>query len=611
MNAEVFNPTEFLKNTPNKPGVYQFLSKSGKVIYVGKAISLKKRLRSYFPKDLNQLDTKTRNLVKNARRIEVTLTSTETEALLLENNLIKALKPRYNILFRDDKSYPYIYITKSDEYPVMDICRGRRDLKNHKYFGPYPQASTARESLQILQKVFQLRSCENSTFRHRSRACLLHQIKRCSGSCVGYISKEEYLKNVHDAELFLSGKSQELFVSLAKKMDLASTEKNFEKAALIRDQIQMLRRLQEQQIVSGKTGDADVIALAMRGNKTCVQILMVRNGNVVGNKRFFPKTHEDEELDKICERFISHFYLSEQSTVPDSVIVNTRLEHRNILEETLSALSGRKVKISSSVRGIRQRWLRMAEDNALESLLLDELEHANHLELLTGLQQLFELPKIPKKVECFDVSHTFGDSTVVSCVVFDDKGASKKDYRKFNIKYAAKSDDYGALNEAITRRVKRYTDEDIVSPDILFIDGGKGQLKVAVEVLEEFKIKDVYPVSIAKGKARKAGEEVLFCSAFPEGKRLPENSPLLHFIQRVRDEAHRFALVNHRKRRDKARITSRIEDIPGIGAKKRQQLLKQFGGMPGLKQASIEDLQKIKGMSSDLAERLFNQLHAI
>jgi len=601
-----FDSKAFLKTLTSRPGVYRMLDAEGTVIYVGKAKNLKRRVSSYFSRHDNS--PKTRALVSQIRNIEITITHTENEALLLENNLIKEFKPRYNILLRDDKSYPYIYLS-DDTFPRLGFHRGSRKSKGH-YFGPYPSASSVRESLNLLQKLFPVRQCENSFFRNRSRPCLQYQIKRCSAPCVDYISEETYREDVRHAVMFLEGKNSDIIDELVQRMEQASGELEFELAARYRDQIANLRRVQEKQYVMGESsGNLDVIAAVQQNGVGCVQVFFIRNGQNLGNKTYFPRHTAQAEGTDILSAFLPQYYLAGERPIPAEILINETLEDQPLLEKVLSEQAGRKVTISSKLRGDRARWLQLATTNAEQALASHLANKQNIMARFEALQEALELDDMPQRLECFDISHTMGEATVASCVVFDTNGALKSDYRRFNIEGITPGDDYAAMQQALTRRFKRLKQGEGKFPDILLIDGGKGQLSQAEQVLEELQVIGVILIGVAKGPTRKPGLEQLILSGQDTPIILPADSPALHLIQQVRDEAHRFAITGHRQRRAKARRTSPLEGIAGLGPKRRQQLLRQFGGLQEVARAGVDDLAKVKGISRNLAQSIYDTLH--
>lgn len=610
-DTKAFDIPAFLKTLPGRPGVYRMLDTEGVIIYVGKARNLKRRVSSYFQRQDNS--PKTRAMVSHVHSIEITVTYTEGEALLLENNLIKEHKPRYNILLRDDKSYPYLYISAAP-YPRLDLHRGARKAKG-RYFGPYPSVSAVRESLNLLQKLFQVRQCEDNFYRNRSRPCLQHQIDRCTAPCVGLISEEDYAEDVRHTGLFLEGRSSQVIDELVQRMEEASTALKFELAARYRDQIAALRRTQERQYVSSDSGDLDVIAVVSRGGLACVQQFFIRGGHNLGNKSYFPGNVADATDDEILAAFIAQYYLqgvgegAEARGRVHELLVSTEPEDVELLQTALSEHLGRKLRIHHRLRGERERWLQMARENAEHALTARLANSANILARYDALQEALQMDERPARMECFDISHTMGEATVASCVVFDLNGPLKSDYRRFNIEDITPGDDYAAMKQALERRFKRLKRGEGKMPDILVIDGGKGQLSQAEEVLQELQVHDVLLLGVAKGPGRKPGLEQLYLSASGGAIILPPDSPALHLIQQIRDEAHRFAISGHRQRRSNSRKKSPLEAIPGLGPKRRQQLLKQFGGLQEIQRAGVEDLSRVQGISRELAGRIYDALH--
>jgi excinuclease ABC subunit C len=598
-----FDSKSFLQTLTSRPGVYRMLDAGHQVLYVGKAKDLKRRVGSYFTRGLN---LRLQCMVSQIAAIEVTVTHTEVEALLLENNLIKELKPRYNVLLRDDKSYPYIYLTTHQEFPRLTFHRGARSRQG-RYFGPYPSAGAVRETLQLLQKLFPVRQCEEAFYRNRSRPCLQYQIKRCTAPCVGLVEPQEYARDVESTILFLDGRTNQVIDTLAQRMEAAAAELEFEKAARLRDQIATLRRIQERQYVSGESGDLDIVALSLQGGAACVQVFFVRGGRSLGNKAFYPRVPEGEDDIGVLSAFLSQYYLGRQ--LPAEILVQRQPRDLEVLEEVLSSQAGCRVRIRSRVRGERARWLRMAAGNARLALQARLASRSGYLERLEAVRDTLELGETPQRMECFDISHTGGERTVASCVVFDQEGRRKCDYRRFNIEGIVAGDDYAAMEQALTRRYTRIRDGEIEPPDLILIDGGKGQLARAAAVLQELGVSGLTLVGVAKGPERRPGMEQLWLFGRGRPTILPAGSPALHVIQQIRDEAHRFAITGHRQRRAKARKTSVLEEIPGIGPKRRQQLLRQFGGLQELSRAGVEDLARIGGISRTLAEQIYDAFH--
>ena len=589
---------------PHLPGVYRMLDAVGDVLYVGKAADLRKRVASYFQKTAS-LSPRIRLMLKQVAGLETTVTRSEAEALLLENNLIKTLTPRYNILYRDDKSYPYIVLS-GDKFARLGFYRGALD-RRHSYFGPFSSAGAVRESIQLMQKVFRLRTCENTVFSNRSRPCLLYQIKRCSGPCVGLIDQAAYGDDVRNAELFLHGRENEAITRLESRMADAGERQDYELAAIFRDQIRALSKVRETQFVSSNKGiDADIVALAAASGMLCVNLVMIRGGNHRGDKSFFPQNAREQDDEEALEAFLTQHYLSRE--VPPLVVVNRRIDSE-VLERLLSDQAGRKVQISSNPSGDRRVWLRMSEKNAELAIAQRLTAHATQEARMASLQTLLSLPDAIQRIECFDVSHTTGEATVASCVVYDRAAMQPAEYRRFNIAGIEPGDDYAAMRQALERRYRRIVEGEGKMPELLLIDGGKGQVGVALRVLTELGINDVVLVGVAKGEERKPGMEQLVLPDRKVTVRANANDPGLHLIQQIRDEAHRFAIQGHRKRRGKARTRSSLEDIEGIGAKRRQRLLSRFGGLRGVVSASVEQLAQVEGISRSLAERIYQHLH--
>ena len=597
-----FDVQSFLRTLTNDPGVYRLLDRFGCVLYVGKARSLKKRVASYF-RPTEQLAPKTRALMSRAVSVEVTMTHTETEALLLENNLIKEHRPRYNIVLRDDKSFPYIHVTTEEKFPRLAFHRGARRSKG-RYFGPFASAGATRGTLSQLQKLFRVRQCESSFFENRSRPCLQHQIKRCTAPCVGLIDETAYGEDVRHAVMFLEGKSEEMIAELVRRMEAASQALEFELAARYRDQIADLRRVQARQYVSGAKGNVDVVAVRAREGVAVVELLVIRNGQSLGSRTLQPARSADASEQELLRAFLPQHYLSRagrKRPVPDEILVGHEIDGCDVLEAALRDQTGRRISIRWRVRGERARWVAMAMDNAELALMQRIASRSNLLGQFEALQELLGLDEVPKRIECFDVSHTGGESTVASCVVFEHDGARKSDYRRFNITGVGAGDDYGAMHSALERRYTRLRREDAALPDVLLVDGGRGQLGRALDVLAELQVTDVTAVGIAKGSTRKSGLERLFIPDRAAPIAVPPDSGALHLIQRIRDEAHRFAITGHRLRRNRTRRASVLERIPGIGVRRRQRLLKAFGGLQGISRAGVEDLVRVKGISRALA----------
>ena len=599
-----FDSKQFIQTLTHDPGVYRMVDAEGKLLYVGKAKSLKKRVASYFSK--NQQSPRIANMISQVTNVEITITNTESEALLLENNIIKQHRPRYNILLRDDKSYPYIFISSKHDFPQITFHRGNRS-KTGRYFGPYASVGAARNALSILQKVFKVRQCDDYFFNHRSRPCLQHQINRCSAPCVGYINKDRYRYDVNSAIQFLEGNSQQLIERYVQSMDAASANMDYEKAAEYRDKVEMLRAVSEQQYVSSEDGDIDIVAAKSGGEVACVQVFNIRAGVNLGNKSYFPNLPEKYSAEKILLAFLGQYYLTH--IIPDEIIVSLKPEDHAILQEMLSNKAGKNVSISSAPRSRRAKWLEIANKNVTAALKSKLASKAGLLQRFEALQEELKLEFEPTRIECFDVSHTSGEATVASCVVFEQEGPVKDDYRRFNIEGIEPGDDYAAMHQALTRRYMRLKKGEGKLPDILLIDGGKGQVSKAREALNELQVEGVKIIGVAKGIERRPGYETLVFGSKMNTFNLAEHSLGLHLIQQIRDEAHRFAITSHRKRRSKKRKSSPLEEIPGLGPKRRQNLLKYFGGLRGITRAGIEELSKVPGISKSLAKDVYQALH--
>ena len=598
-----FDAKSFLKSLPGLPGVYRMMNAADEVIYVGKARDLKKRVASYFQKNLPS--PRTRMMVSQITRIETTVTRSEAEALLLENNLIKSLMPRYNVLFRDDKSYPYIMLSGGD-FPRLAFYRGTQQ-KGSRYFGPFPNSVAVRESIQLLQKVFRLRTCENSVFSNRSRPCLQYQIERCTAPCVGYIAVEDYRRDVEHAAMFLEGREQQVMEDLSTRMMDAAEQQQYELAAVYRDRIQSLRQVQARQFVSDfRSGDADVVACVEEHGAMCVNLVMIRGGRHVGDRSFFPKNIDDCDTLTVLQAFLEQHYL--QQPVPPLIITGVALEQDG-LEDILGERAGKKVQISAYAGGDRRVWLKMAQTNAELALRQHLVQKTTQEGRLIALREALDLPESAERIECFDISHTMGEATVASCVVFDKGAMQNSEYRRYNISNITPGDDYAAMRDALTRRYTKIASGEGKLPDLVFIDGGKGQLGVAVEVMQEVGLPDVLLVGIAKGEERKPGLEQLIFPGREDALRLPKDNPGLHLLQQIRDEAHRFAITGHRGRRGKARTSSSLEEIGGVGAKRRQKLLTRFGGLAGVLKASVDELAQVEGISQTLAAKIYQELH--
>jgi len=586
-----FDAKAFVAGLPNLPGVYRMLGAAGEALYVGKARDLKKRVGSYFNKSIGS--PRIEMMLTQVASMEVTATRSEGEALLLENNLIKSLAPRYNILFRDDKSYPYLMVS-GHEYPRLGFHRGAKD-KRHRYFGPFPHAYAVRESIQLLQRVFRLRTCEDTVFENRSRPCLLYQIQRCTAPCVRHISPQTYAEDVANAMLFLEGREDDVIHSLNLKMNTASDAKEYEKAGMIRDQIRALSRVQVRQYVESNRGvDADVVACAIEGGIACVNLVMIRGGRHVGDRSFFPANAEGADAAEVVSAFLEQHYLEQPR--PGLIVSSEKVEVEG-------------VEIVNPSHGERKIWLDMAYKNALLAIAHRVRDRATQETRLAALREALGLPEGANRIECFDISHTMGEATVASCVVYDRQQMQKSEYRRFNIRGITPGDDYAATRQVLVRRYERVTAESGKIPDLVLIDGGKGQVNVATAVLRDLGLHQVCVVGVAKGPERKPGQEELIVESESRTLQLPPSHPGLHLIQAIRDEAHRFAIVGHRARRGKARTTSLLNEIPGIGSKRRQALIEHFGGLRGVQAAAIDDIAKVAGISRPLAERIYRHLH--
>ena len=603
-----FDHKSFLATVNGKPGVYRMIDKQDKVIYVGKAKNLKKRLASYFRK--TGLSTRIMSLVNNISEIEVINTRTESEALLLENDLIKNLNPRYNILFRDDKSYPYVCLSKHD-FPRLKIFRGKPDKRKGIFFGPFPSAGSIRYTINHVQRIFQLRNCEDSAMSNRTRACLQYQIKRCTGPCVGHTDKQNYQLQIEQAQMFLEGQSSELIDQQIKLMEKCSAELDYEQAAQIRDRIETLRRVTEKQFVTDFDGDIDIIACELSQDFSCIQLFMIRNGTSLGNKPFYNRAKLDTDAASLIETFIIQHYSNHPA--PSEIIVSHDLENVELLTESLHQLNQSRVRITHNVRSKRRHALENAINNARQALQSYLLSASLLNKRLQNLVELLHLENPPQRIECFDISHTMGEATKASCVVFGQEGAIKNEYRRYNINDIQPGDDYAAMRQVLDRRYRKRQNLPEQLPDLILIDGGKGQLKVALDVLEELNIPTVKEnlrvFGIAKGVERRAGYEDILDEEMT-ALNFPMDSPALLLIQQIRDEAHRFAITGHRQARAKTRRKSRLEEIPGIGVKKRQLLLNTFGGLQGIQAAGVEELMQIRGINRETAQVIYDSFHA-
>ena len=602
--SQAFDPKAFCAGLPGLPGVYRMLGEGGEPLYVGKARDLKRRVGSYFNRSA-AISPRIQMMLGQVASIEVTATRSEAEALLLENNFIKSLAPRYNILFRDDKSYPYLMIT-GHAIPRIGFHRGAKDRRD-RYFGPFPHAHAVREAIQLLQRVFRLRTCEDSAFENRSRPCLLHQIRRCTAPCTGLISPERYGQDVRNAVLFLEGREADVIGALTEKMAAAAAARNYEEAATYRDQIRALSRVQARQYVESERGvDADVVSCVLEGGIACVNLVMIRGGRHVGDRSFFPQNAEGAAAGEVLAAFLAQHYL--EQPVPPLILTSEEFD-RAALEEALSERAPRGTQILSPTYGERRVWLDMARKNAELAITHRERERSTQEARTAALREALGLPESAQRIECFDVSHTMGEAAVASCVVYDHHALQKSEYRRYNIRDITPGDDYAAMRQALARRYERVTAEAGKIPDLILIDGGKGQVGAAKAALIELGLNDVGVVGVAKGPQRKPGLEELVIEAEGRCMTLPPQHPGLHLIQSIRDEAHRFAIVGHRARRGRSRTTSSLNEIPGVGAKRRQRLLAHFGGLREVHAAAVDELCKVDGISRGLAEQIYRHLH--
>ena len=601
-----FDSAAFLKNLTSQPGVYRMYNSQGEVIYVGKAKNLKKRVSSYFRTHLD--NAKTRSLVSQIADMDVTVVNSETEAFLLENNFIKKYKPRYNVVMRDDKSYPFIFLS-DHEHPRLSFHRGPQKKKG-EYFGPYPSAWSVRESLRSMQRIFPVRQCEDSYYRARSRPCLQYQMQRCSAPCVeGYVSDEEYKEQVNFARLFLKGKNQQVIGELVEKMEKASEALNFEAAARYRDQINALRKVQERQWVAGTQDEMDVFGFALKGNMACIQVMFIREGQLLGSKAYFPKVPNIADEQEIFESFFLQFYLAGNKVIPKQIVLSNSLSDEEAIAKVLASEAGHKVHFFKGAREEKRKYLQLAQSNAQTALDAQYSQQKSVFARYIDLESALEVDTPIQRMECFDISHTSGQQTVASCVVFNREGPLKSDYRRYNIEGITPGDDYAAMAQALKRRYKSVKEVQKI-PDLLLIDGGKGQLAQAEAFFEEWP-HDKKPMllGVAKGTTRKPGLETLILAGSHEVLPMDSHSPGLHLVQHIRDESHRFAITGHRNRRQKVKTTSSLESIPGIGAKRRQTLLKFMGGLQGLKKASKDEIASVPGISQELADTIYDHLH--
>jgi len=599
-----FKPDAFLRTVTDRPGVYRMLNANDDIIYVGKASNLKNRLSSYFQKNVDS--PKTRVLVSQIADVQITVTASASEALLLEHNLIKEHRPRYNVVLRDDKSYPYVFISTRDAYPRIAYQRGVRKVKG-KYIGPYPSAGSVKRSLSLVQKLFKVRQCEDSYFRNRSRPCLQYQIQRCTAPCVSAITEEEYEADVAMSIKVLEGKSSEVIKDLVVRMETASDELEFELAGKLRDQIGNLKSVSDLSVAMRDKEDADYVGVATRGGQSCVQVFFIRNGTNLGNKAFYPATPAESTSSEILNAFIAQFYL--EHDVPREIIVSEPLHDQQLLQEIFSTRVAGSVTITHKVRGERAKLQTLTLTNADVSLAARLASRSGMAARLDALRELVELEELPHRMECFDISHTMGEATVASCVVFNAEGPDKAQYRRFNISDITPGDDYAAMRQALTRRYTRLLKENRDLPDIVFIDGGKGQIGVALDVMAELQIDSIEIVGVSKGPDRRPGDETLILCRQRTEKQLNNDSAALLLIQQIRDEAHRFAIAGHRGKRARKRQKSSLEDIKGLGPKRRKALLTYFGGIQKLSKAGVEDIASVPGISAELASRVYDELH--
>ena len=610
--AARFDAGAFLKTAPSRAGVYRMVDRRQRVLYVGKARNLRRRLSSWLRGGAR--DEKGRALLARTAAVEVTVTHTETEALLLENNLIKEHRPRYNIILRDDKSYPWIHLAEQTSFPRFVFHRGARRAAG-RYFGPFSNAGAVRQTIALIHKLFRVRQCTDAFFRNRSRPCLQYQIDRCSGPCVGLVARADYAEDVRHATMFLEGRSEAMIEELVERMEAASRRLDFELAARYRDQISGLRRVQERQYVGGAKGDVDVVAVRRGEGVGVVQVMEIRNGRNLGSHPRVPRNLLGATEEDILDAFLAQYYLSDDRFIPRRIVLDRPLEGLEPLVEAVSRRSGRKVSIGMGRRGNRARWVEMARENAEVALRQRLADRSTLNDRLAALAQALELPEPPARIECFDVSHTDGEATVASCVAFGPEGPLKSDYRRFNVRGVTAGDDYAAMRQALARRFASSggrdeggAEEAPPLPDLLLIDGGRGQLGRALEVLEELALTGVETAAVAKGPGRKPGFESVFRPGRASPLDLREDSPALHFIQQIRDEAHRFAITGHRSQRARRRRTSTLETLPGVGPVLRQRLLTEFGGLPGVRRAGVEDLARVRGVSARLAREVYERL---
>lgn len=603
----ISDPKTYLPTLPTEPGVYQMKDSHGKTLYVGKARNLQKRISSYFHRRLN---SKTQAMMAQVYAIQTTITRNENEALLLEASFIKQFRPRYNVLLRDDKSYPYLYLATQQKFPRLDFYRGSKKVAG-RYFGPYPTPGSVRESLALIQKLFKLRQCSDSFFKNRTRPCLQYQIKRCMAPCVGYVDEPSYRSQVEDAILFLEGKNNKIINKLNNIMEVASEELNFEEAVYYRDQIRQLRHLQKQQFIMSGKEDVDVIGVSQTSGAIGLAILFIRTGRIIGHKPFFPDMPKGVTVQTALAEFIPQYYLSplRNGDIPERIVTSEPLPERLWIQRALSSSLQRKLVITDQRRAPYKQWQQMAIRNARQTLSQHLAERNTFAIKLEALQEVLQLPNPISRIECFDISHSLGEATIGSCVVFGEGGAIKRDYRRFNISGLQAGDDYGAMGQVLTRRYIRLKEGEGFLPDLLMIDGGKGQLRLAAEVLEELQVNEVILLAIAKGPSRKSGLEKIYIWGREEEICLPSDNEAFHLIQQIRDEAHRFAITAHRAKRAKRRVESPLQQVEGIGSKRRRELLRYFGGLQEIQKASVEEIAKVPGISEKLAKSIYYSLH--
>ena len=605
-----FNFKNFLSSLTSRPGVYCMKNSDGKIIYVGKAKNLKKRVCSYF----NRIDTlpiKTQVMVKQIDNIDITVTQTENEALIIENNFIKEYKPKYNVIFRDDKSYPYIFLSMNHDYPRFIYHRGSQKVKG-RYFGPFPSAGAVKKTLNIIQKLFLTRSCEDSVFSNRSRPCLQYQIKRCTAPCVNFITKDNYQNDIKNASLFIEGKKEKVIKELSEPMQIASDNLDYEKAAKLRDQIRSIREIQEKQFINCENDNFDIISCVKNNTHVSVQLTFIRSGSNLGSRKYYLRQAEEENESSLIKAFLGYFYLANNNntnTTPTEILLSHDIEDKPLLENVFYEKFRRKIKIKHKVRGRKAKYLEMARENALLDLKQKLSIDTNLNKRYLALQKLLHLEDAITKMECFDISHIRGESTIASCVVFGENGAIKEKYRKFNIENITKGDDYAAMSQVVRRRYTRMIKEDSTLPDLIIIDGGKGQVNAVKKQLDELQLSNIPILGVAKGVSRKLGNENLILSVNNSIIECDDTSPALHLIQHIRDEAHRFAITAHRQKRKRKRSFSILEEIQGIGAKRKQVLIRHFGGLQGVSKAGINELSKVDGINKNLAKKIYETIH--